>query len=164
MYLRKILIIFSVILLFNSGISAYSKNNAVNTVKNSIFSQTVYVPAYSSIFHGNNFKALDLAVTLSIRNTNLKNPITISKVNYYDNSGKLIKQYITGLRKINPLETVNFVIRESENTGDTGANFIIKWQAGKKVNPPLIESVMIGTSGQQGISFASRGITIDENN
>jgi hypothetical protein len=149
------ILIFSIILLSFSGSKVYSKTNT--------FSQTVYVPAYSSIFHGNNFKVLDLAVTLSIRNTNLKNSITIRSVDYFDNSGKLIKHYLTGISKVGPLETVNFVIKESDKTGGTGANFIIKWLSDKKVNSPLIESVMIGTSGQQGISFASRGIVIDEN-
>ena len=43
-----------------------------------------------------------------------------------------------------------------------GANFLVKWKSPTKVNPPLIEGVMIGTRSGQGISFVSRGQVIDE--
>ena len=40
------------------------------------------------------------------------------------------------------------------------ANFLVEWKSEKSVNPPFVESVMIGAEGQQGISFASRGQVI----
>ena len=40
--------------------------------------QTVYVPAYSHIYHGNKNAELLLSVTLSIRNIDPDNPITIT--------------------------------------------------------------------------------------
>jgi len=44
----------------------------------------------------------------------------------------------------------------------SGANFLVKWKSQTKVNPPLIEGVMIGTRSGQGISFVSRGQVINE--
>ncbi|MFC1811640.1 DUF3124 domain-containing protein [Thermodesulfobacteriota bacterium] len=36
----------------------------------------------------------------------------------------------------------------------------ITWKSDKFVNPPIVESIMIGTQTQQGISFTSRGRVI----
>jgi hypothetical protein len=38
----------------------------------------------------------------------------------------------------------------------------VRWKAEIPVNEPIIEGVMIGASGQQGISFTSRGVAIKE--
>ena len=58
---------------------------------------------------------------------------------------------------VKPLETGSFTVPESEKAGGPGAKFMVTWQAAQPVTPPLAETVMIGTSGQQGISFTSRG-------
>ncbi len=159
----------SVLVLLNtflfSGVNlAYSEVAPVKKTPETGFKQTIYVPAYSSIFHGDKPFEFDLAITLSIRNTNLKNQIILNQVDYYDTKGKLAKVLFSGQRRINPLETVNFIIKESDHTGGTVVNFIVNWQAPKKVNQPLIESVMIGTGNQQGVSFTSRGVIINPDN
>jgi len=46
-------------------------------------------------------------------------------------------------------------------TGTAGAA-IVKWKSSVKVNAPIVESIMIGTKTQQGISFISRGRVIQE--
>jgi Mg/Co/Ni transporter MgtE len=55
-----------------------------------------------------------------------------------------------------------YQIKESDKAGGSGANFIVGWEAETYANIPIIESVMIGTKGQQGISFLSRGQVIKE--
>jgi hypothetical protein len=125
--------------------------------------ETVYVPAYSSIFHGKLKWEFNLSITLSIHNIDMKNKIIIDSIDYYNTSGKLIHRYTDNKKIIlNPLETYNLGIKETDDRGGIGANFIIKWYAHSKVKKPIIETIMIGTRGQQGISFTSRGVTIDE--
>ncbi|MDF1591164.1 MAG: DUF3124 domain-containing protein [Desulfobacterales bacterium] len=58
------------------------------------------------------------------------------------------------------LEFLRYIVPETDKTGGSGANFIVKWESDRFVNPPIIESVMIGTQRQQGISFTSRGQVI----
>ena len=58
------------------------------------------------------------------------------------------------------MESLRYVIPESDKSGGSGANFIVEWKSDKYVNPPIVESVMIGTQTQQGISFTSRGRVI----
>jgi hypothetical protein len=58
---------------------------------------------------------------------------------------------------LKPLESLVYIVKESDMRGGSGANFIVKWKADVPVNMPVLEAVMIGARGQQGISFTSRG-------
>jgi len=119
--------------------------------------QDIYVPAYSHIYHGNKETPLLLSVTLSIRNIDPNNSITITKVDYFETAGALVKQYISKPLTLGPLGSERFIVPQKDNTGGSGANFIVTWESDKPTNPPIIESVMIGTQSQLGISFTSRG-------
>ena len=123
--------------------------------------QTVYVPAYSHIYSGNRELPFYLAVTLSIRNTDRSNAITITTVDYYDAEGKFLKHYLTAPLTIGPLATQRYVVAESDKSGGSGAKFIVSWQSEHPAIEPLIESVMISTKTQQGISFTSRARVLE---
>jgi len=122
--------------------------------------QMMYVPAYSHIYIGDNERPFLLTVTLSIRNTDPKHKIKITRVDYYESQGKLLKKYLDKPVALNPLESKRYVVPESEKTGGSGAFFMVEWKSDKFVNPPIAESIMIGTQSQQGISFTSRGQVI----
>ncbi len=124
--------------------------------------QTIYVPAYSQIYVGPKEKPIDLAVTLSIRNTNAGESMTVTVVDFYDSDGNPVKTFIKSPVTIKPFGTVKFVISESDNLGGSGANFLVKWHADKRINAPVVETVMIGTKSSLGISFTSRGVVIGE--
>jgi hypothetical protein len=122
--------------------------------------QAVYVPIYSHIYSGDRQQPLYLSATLSIRNTDPAQSIKILSVDYFSTGGKLLKPYIEKPAVLKPLATTRFVVAYSDKAGGSGANFIVKWTADNLVNPPLIESIMIGTQNQLGISFTSRGQVI----
>ena len=124
--------------------------------------QTVYVPIYSHIYSGVKGRPFDLAATLSIRNTNPKNSITLDSVKYYDTDGKLVKDYLKKPLQLNALVSTRYIIAEDDKAGGSGANFMVVWKSEQKVNQPIIEAVMIGTHSGQGISFLSRGQVIKE--
>lgn len=124
--------------------------------------QAVYIPAYSHIYHGNKETPLLLSVTLSIRNIDPNSSLTISAVNYHETQGPLVKEYIKAPIVLGPLGSERFIVPQKDNTGGSGANFIVKWHSEKPINPPIIESVMIGTQSQLGISFTSRGQAIQQ--
>jgi hypothetical protein len=119
--------------------------------------QTIYVPAYSHIYIGNHEKPFLLAVTLSIRNIDPKHQIRITIVDYYKTQGTLLKKYLDKPVTLNPLESIRYVIPEKDKAGGSGANFIVEWKSDEFVNTPIVESIMIGTQSQQGVSFSSRG-------
>ena len=122
--------------------------------------QTIYVPAYSHIYSGNNEKPFLLTVTLSIRNIDPKHRIKITIADYYETQGKRLKKYVDKPVILNPLESLRYIIPERDKSGGSGANFIVEWKSDKFVNPPIVESIMIGTQIQQGVSFTSRGRVI----
>nr|WP_321464536.1 DUF3124 domain-containing protein [uncultured Desulfobulbus sp.] len=124
--------------------------------------QTLYVPIYSHIYADERYRdtPFQLTATLSIRNTDPDNPLTLTSVRYYDSQGKLLQQYLDKPTSIAPLSSIRFIVPESESKGGSGAKFLVDWEAKTAVIEPIVESVMIGTKMQQGISFISTGRVI----
>jgi hypothetical protein len=124
--------------------------------------QTVYVPIYSHIYADDRYRDVPflLTATLSIRNTDPGKPFTLKSVNYYDSEGVLLKHYLDKPLAISPLGSTRFIVPESESKGGAGAKFLVEWESSSAVSEPIIESVMIGTKMQQGISFISTGRAI----
>ena len=123
--------------------------------------QTVYVPVYSHIYSGDREQPFYLAATLSIRNTDLKHEIKLTAVDYYNSEGKFLKHYLETPLPLNAMATKRYVVPESDKSGGSGAKFIVRWQSDQPVAEPLIESVMISTKTQQGISFTSQGRVLE---
>jgi hypothetical protein len=149
-------LVFACLFLVVSACIVLPASSHANEMADLSQGQTLYVPAYSHIYSGNREFPHMLAVTLSIRNIDPKRPIRITKVDYYETQGNLVKRYLKTPLTLKPLESQRYVIPEKDKAGGSGANFIVEWESGSKVNPPIVECVMIGAKGQQGISFTSR--------
>lgn len=126
--------------------------------------QTIYVPVYSHIYYYNRRENFNLAVTLSIRNTDMANSLIITSVRYYNSDGKLIKKYLDQPIQLDALASSDFFVSRDDTSGGLGANFIVEWVAQTKISEPIVEAVMIGTDFQQGISFVSSGRVIKSQN
>jgi hypothetical protein len=120
---------------------------------------TVYVPVYSSLYLGVNSRTptVELAATISVRNTSSVHPLTLHWVRYYDSTGKKVRDYLEKPSALPPLGSVEFVIQRADTVGGPGANFLIHWDGPADVDQPLIEAVMLGQSGSAGVSLTSRG-------
>lgn len=119
--------------------------------------QAIYVPCYSHIYAGNRELKVLLTVTISIRNVDPKQSISIVSVDYYGTKGELLKKYLKQAVVLAPFESTRYVIPQKDTSGGSGANFLVAWKSEKPANPPITESIMIGAEGQLGISFTSRG-------
>jgi len=124
--------------------------------------QSVYVSIYSHIYSGLKARPFDLAAILSIRNTDINQPVTLISVKYYDTEGKLLKEYLDEPLQLKALASTRYIIMEDDKAGGSGAKFIVKWKSEIRVTSPITEAVMIGTHSGQGISFVSRGQVIEE--
>jgi hypothetical protein len=122
--------------------------------------QDVYVPAYSHIYHGNREAPLLLTITVSIRNVSPTTTLTVTAVDYYDTKGAVVKKYIAKPFTLGPFGSERFVVPQNDESGGSGANFIVKWHSVEPISPPIIETIMIGSQNQLGISFTSRGQAI----
>lgn len=124
--------------------------------------QAVYVPIYSEIPFAEAKKAVPLTATLSVRNTDRRNAITLKRVDYYDSSGRLVSAYLKASRALGPLSSAEFILKESDRRGGISASFIVEWTSESAVAPPVIEAVMIGTRSGQGISFATPSRVLED--
>ena len=126
--------------------------------------QTIYVPFHSQLYQPEGFgQGLDLSGTLSIRNTSETNEIRITRVQYFNSSGKLVKKCLEGNHSIlSPLATTEFGIARKDESGGSGANFIVEWVSENPVSDPVVEAIMITFSGTHSYSFTSSGRVIEE--
>lgn len=123
--------------------------------------QTIYVPAYSEIYYAPG-RTLNLAVTLSIHNTDLEHPIVVTAVRYYNAQGQLVKDFLSQPQQLGPLGATDFFVEQQATGNGLGANFIVEWVAEQPVYEPVVEAVMIGTVSSQGISFVSPGRVVTQ--
>jgi hypothetical protein len=169
--IKNIVIILGVFLLIFSCETEkeYSSIKPINWDKRTIelhkndtlISGQTYLSVYSQIYSSTEHRTHNLTVTVSMKNINLNDSVFIEKATYYNTKGDLIRTYFNKPIYLAPLETVEIVIDEVDKHGGTGANFVFDWKKKPTINDPHFESVMISTSGQQGISFTSQGIKIE---
>ena len=119
-----------------------------------------YLSVYSDIYDMTDETKHLLTATISMRNTSLTDSLFILKADYFNTNGQLIRSYISEPIFLVPMETVEIVINRRDTTGGSGANFIFNWGLRITNAEPLFESVMIWTTGNQGISFLSKGVKL----
>lgn len=123
--------------------------------------QVLYVPVYSAISYLDKNR-FSLAVTISINNTDPANGLEVTAARYYDNDGAFVRDFLDAPTTLDPLGTTQLFIGSSEYRDDVGANFIIEWQADQPISPPLVEAIMVGSKGTQGLAFTSRAVVVEE--
>ncbi|MFC1835712.1 DUF3124 domain-containing protein [Thermodesulfobacteriota bacterium] len=124
--------------------------------------QTWYVSIYSHVYSGPKSRPMNLTATLSVRNTDRKHPITITTVDYYDSNGKLVRSYLERPFQLDKLATTRFIVKASDTTGGSGANFIVTWHSRTEVDVPIVEAVHVSTASGQGISFVTHGQVLSD--
>lgn len=123
--------------------------------------QTIYVPAYSEMYIMRD-RTIDLAVTLTVHNTDFDNPIFLTSVRYHDTNGNLLREYLTEPQSLGPLASTEFFVDANEQSGGLGTNFIVEWVAEGPVFEPIVEAIMLNTANSQGISLTSPGRVINQ--
>ena len=111
---------------------------------------------HGNVDRGGKSESWLLSATLAIRNTDMRNSLTVLSLRYYDTEGKLLREYPAG-KKLGPLATMEVFIEYKDKSGGSGANFIVEWDAGKPINPPIIETVHTHFFGTRSVVFSSPG-------
>ena len=120
--------------------------------------QSLYLPIYSHIWHGDVDSKGQPAKTLvsilvSIRNTDPAKSIRLTSALYFDTNGKRIKEYINAPITVKPMGTHEIFVPRSDDTGGSGANFVVVWQAATPASPPLVEGVHANIPAARSIAF-----------
>ena len=124
--------------------------------------QTVYVPVYSEVLHGD----LDrqgkpgrqlLSALVSVRNTDARSPLRVTSARYFDSDGKMLREFVSAPRIVPPLGALDLFIERRESEGGSGASFLIKWRSDAAINPPFVEAVHIDLHSLRPLSFTTFG-------
>lgn len=121
--------------------------------------QTVYVPAYSHIYHDGGRPCL-MESTLSIRNTDTHRSLYITQADYFDSHGKKVRGFLDSPIRLKPLQTIEFLVERHDTSGGAGANFLVQWRGKDETSKPLVECVMVGSVGSQGFAFERNGFDL----
>ncbi len=138
----------------------FSKHEVESDILTDLEKGSSYLSVYSEIYSNTEKRTHSLTVTVSIRNINTSKKIYLTKADYYDTHGSLLTSYVKNPIEVLPLETIEIVIDKSQSLGGTGGNFIFDWAKENNSSSPIFEGIMISTSGQQGISFTTNGVSI----
>ncbi len=138
----------------------WSKRMIDISLKDSLEIGKSYLSIYSQIYSLSEHKTHNLTAMVSLRNTSDLDTIYVTKAEYYDTHGQLIRKYFEHPIFLSPMETTEIIIDEVDITGGTGSNFLFEWRIPKGSSEPLFEGVMNSTMGQQGLSFTTQAIRI----
>lgn len=122
--------------------------------------QNLYLPIYSHIWHGEMdnkgqpMKAL-VSVSVSIRNTDPAKSIRIASAQYYDTDGKKLREYVTSPKTIGPMGTYEIFVPRSDDTGGSGANFVISWKSDAPASQPIVEGFHANLPVGRSIAFTT---------
>ena len=122
--------------------------------------QLLYLPIYSHIWHGEMDKKGQptktlVSVSVSIRNTDPVKSIRITSAQYYDTDGKKLREYVTAPKAIGPMGTYELFVPRSDDTGGSGANFVISWKADTPVSQPIVEGFHANLPVGRSIAFTT---------
>ncbi|MBK9774239.1 MAG: DUF3124 domain-containing protein [Candidatus Obscuribacter sp.] len=85
-----------------------------------VVNKSVYVPVYSHIYFENRRRTVELAETVSFRNTDSQNAVVLRSVNYYGSDGKRLRSYLAQPIEVGPFATADFVVTRTDISGGTG--------------------------------------------
>lgn len=122
--------------------------------------QTLYLPIYSHIWHGDmtndGQRARTLvSVSVSIRNTDPVRAIRVLSAQYYDTDGKKLKEYVTSPKIVGPMGTYELFVPRSDDSGGSGANFLIVWKSDAPASWPIVEGLHANLPAGRAIAFTS---------
>lgn len=146
-------ILNKVLLLFLFGHSGWLLASESLVERGKVLSQLLYVPIYSEIPYGDRNLTLNLTATLAIRNLDQSASLTLTRVDYYDAKGALVRGYLSKPLVIGPMSSIDYVVGESDRSGGVSASFLVEWQSKAPINAPYVEAVMVNITYNKAVAF-----------
>ena len=118
------------------------------------FRSRAYVPVNLRKTPGKPYEKL----VLKIRNTSFLDSIYLSRVEYYNGDGKLLKGFIDSARLIKPMATGELVIK-GDDLKEPGDNFIVHWHSSSR-SRPIIQSMVLDRGSR--VLMTDHGVLLAE--
>lgn len=127
--------------------------------------QSLYLPIYSHMLYGNvNSKGAPskvlLSALVSIRNTDPKRPLRIVSARYFDTHGKFLREYLPAAVTLQPFGTHELFVELHDESGGSGANFLIVWDAAEPLNPPQVEALHANMDSGKAVIVTTQALPI----
>jgi hypothetical protein len=122
--------------------------------------QQIYLPIHGRV-SAEDGRAVGLTVNIVVFNTDESRPILVTLLRHRDADGKTVRDYLRAPVRLAAKATLDVVLKDAD-PGAPAASVLIEWVADRPVAPPIVEAVMIGTTGSQGISFTEHGQVLED--
>ena len=100
---------------------------------------------------------LNFSGALSIHNASATQTLTIERIDYRNDSGALIENYLEAPVTLKPYASMQVVIAQDDMRGGPGASFTIDWTTPPGADEPLVEAFMASFIGTHSYSFTTAG-------
>lgn len=130
-----------------------------------VLGQSLYLPIYSHLLYGNVSRKgapskVLLSALVSIRNTDPKRPLRLVSARYYDTRGRFLREYLPAVVILPPFATHELFVELHDESGGSGANFLIVWDAAEPVNPPLVEALHANMDSGKAVILTTQAVPI----
>lgn len=98
---------------------------------------------------------LNFSGALSIHNASAIHPLTIERIDYRNDSGALIEDYLDAPIILKPYASLQIVIAQDDMRGGPGASFTIDWATPQGADEPLVEAFIASFIGTHSYSFTT---------
>ncbi len=119
-----------------------------------------YLPLYSSVALGGGATTVHLGANVTLRNLSPDQPLVVSSARYFDRSGELVTDLAGQAFTLKPMATIEVFIPITEQSvglrGGRGGSILLDWAATAPVPEPMLEALVLGSSGPASFSFISR--------
>lgn len=127
--------------------------------------QALFLPIYSHMLYGNigrsgNTSKVQLSAMVSIRNTDPKRPLRVLSARYYETQGKFLREYVPAPVTVAPFGTLELFVELHDESGGSGANFLIKWEADAAINPPLVEALHANMDSGKAVILTTQAVPV----
>ncbi|PSL19818.1 DUF3124 domain-containing protein [Shimia abyssi] len=123
--------------------------------------QTLFVPGYSEVLTHEGASE-PLASTLYVHNVDPEQSISVLEIEYLDTEGALVKRHLEEPAVLSPFQSTRVLVPIGSTQNTHGGNFVVKWEAENAVLQPIVEALIVGGKGTQGISFISKARVLSQ--
>lgn len=127
--------------------------------------QALFLPIYSHMLYGNIGRSgaankVLLSALVSIRNTDPRRSLRLVSARYYETQGRFLREYVTAPVVLPPFGTHELFVELHDESGGSGANFYLKWEADTAMNPPLVEAIHANMDSGKAVILTTQAVPI----
>ena len=123
-----------------------------------------YLPLYSSVALGGGATTVHLGANVTLRNISPDQPLVVTSARYFDRAGELVTDLAGQAFTLKPMATIEVFIPITEQSvglrGGRGGSILLDWAAAGPVPEPIMEALVLGSSGPASFSFISRSMPV----